>query len=321
MTARKMNSIRLTIVVSCLAALLGICLPKVFLPVAGAEATLLSASPSSPQSEDIEELLQQLEAVKEQLDSSGPTDELMELYQKLLDQINDLTDQGMGLQRRMDKSKEITDDSSGSGSVSNKKKKRKARDNSDDSFQIFSGPSSLCISGSLAAGDPTYNRVRTQTTGSGVQSPCSLLPSANNVRYDAYEFEITDCTTFPTNVTITLCGPAGCAAPQALDTVLYVYRTGGLSGAGGAAHPFNPGDPCNNVVAAEDDLTGEHPLHLVGLHPRPSKRGLDGVGSELRRVLPRELAGELDERCAGVPGDDDGHASTVRRGAAKRRVT
>jgi len=256
MTARKMNSIRLTIVVSCLAALLGICLPKFFLPVAGAEATLLSASPSSPQSEDIEELLQQLEAVKEQLDSSGPTDELMELYQKLLDQINDLTDQGMGLQRRMDKSKEITDDSSGSGSVSNKKKKRKARDNSDDSFQIFSGPSSLCISGSLAAGDPTYNRVRTQTTGSGVQSPCSLLPSANNVRYDAYEFEITDCTTFPTNVTITLCGPAGCAAPQALDTVLYVYRTGGLSGAGGAAHPFNPGDPCNNVVAAEDDLTG-----------------------------------------------------------------
>jgi len=284
MSAQKLNSIRLAIVVSCLAAVLGICLPKFFLPVAGAEAALLSASPSSPQSEDIEELLQQLEAVKEQLDGSGPTDELMQQYQKLLDQINDLTDQGMGLQRRMDKTKEITDDSSGSGSVSNKKKKRKGQDNSGGGFQVSSGPSSLCIPGSLAAGDPTYNRVRTQTTGSGVQSPCSLLPSANNARYDAYELEITDCTTFPTNVTITLCGPAGCSAPQALDTVLYVYRTGGLSGAGGAAHPFNPGDPCSNVVASNDDLSG------VAVGPGGSSGGVpscptSGALSGLKRSL------------------------------------
>ncbi|HVG22436.1 MAG TPA: HYR domain-containing protein, partial [Blastocatellia bacterium] len=213
---------------------------------------------------------QQMEAIKRQLETSGPTDGLMQEYQKLLDQMNDLGEQNVSgqshaeMQKKMDSLKEEIESSDhASESVREydriakrlaKKNRRNERGDSGGVVRTLSGPTSLCIPGSLAAGDPTFNRVRTQTLGTGVQSPCSLNPTANNVRYDAYEFEISDCASFPTNVTMTLCGPAGCAPPQALDTVLYVYRTGGLAGAGGAAHPFNPGDPCNNVVAANDDL-------------------------------------------------------------------
>lgn len=262
MSARRLKLIRLALALSCLAALFGTYLPGFFSPVAGAKASRLSTSFPFTQSEgqSLEELQQQMESVKQQLEASGPTEELMQQYQKLLDQITELSDETLSgqsqveLQRKMDTLKGDIESSKFAKRLN--KKNRHNNENSGGAIHTLSGPSSICISGSLAAGDPTFNRVRTISTGTGIQSPCSLSPTANNVRYDAYEFEISDCASFPTNVTMTLCGPAGCTPPQALDTVLYVYRTGGLSGAGGAPHPFNPGDPCNNVVAGNDDLSG-----------------------------------------------------------------
>ena len=269
MSLRKLRLIRLALVLASLAALFGTYLQGFFSPVSGANAARLSTLSRSPLSDGqtLEELQQQMEAVKQQLETSGPTEELMQQYQSLLDQINEFSDETMSGQNYVQSRKPDTlnagtgnSNSPGGGGDESQRLARKnlrnSKGNADGAVHILSGPSSLCIGGSLAAGDPTYNRIRTITSGTGIQSPCSLLPSANNARYDAYEFEISDCTTFPTNVTMTLCGPPGCAAPQALDTVLYVYRTGGLTGAGGAPHPFNPGDPCNNAVAANDDLTG-----------------------------------------------------------------
>ena len=247
MSSPKLKWIRLALVVLSLTALFGTFLPGFLSPVAGARASLLSAPPArtiQSEGQSLEELEQQMEAIKQQLESSGPSEELMEQYQTLLDQINNIGDGNLSQQSFAEPRKSA-------------ETRKGITASAHTPVHMLSGPSSLCLSGSLAAGDPTYNRARTITTGTGVQAPCSPLPSANNVRYDAYEFEITDCTTFPTNVTMTLCGPAGCAPPTpAPDTVLYVYRTGGLSGAGGAAHPFNPGDPCNNLVAANDDLIG-----------------------------------------------------------------
>jgi len=272
MSLQKLKLIRLALVILSLVALFGTYMPGFFSPVAGAKASGGSTLSAFTQSdgETLEELEQQMEAVKQHLESSGPTEELMQQYQTLIVQINDLSDGTMSGQNyvespnKADTLKNDAGDSNSSGAGLNEAerlskraaKKNRRNVNANGTVHALSGPSSLCFPGSLAVGDPTYNRARTITTGTGVQSPCSPLPSANNVRYDAYELEITDCTTFPTNVTMTLCGPAGCAPPQALDTVLYVYRTGGLTGAGGAPHPFNPGDPCNNLVAANDDLTG-----------------------------------------------------------------
>ncbi|MFP5263770.1 MAG: HYR domain-containing protein [Blastocatellia bacterium] len=115
----------------------------------------------------------------------------------------------------------------------------------------------VCISGALTGTDPTYQRIN----ASGFNVPpgnCTLSGVATNVRYDAYEFHIADCATFPTSVTATLCGPSGCgpvtAAGRLTDSYITIYRQGGATGPGGAPGPFNPSSPCSNAVAVNDDL-------------------------------------------------------------------
>jgi hypothetical protein len=115
----------------------------------------------------------------------------------------------------------------------------------------------VCIFGALTGTDPTYQRIN----ASGFNVPpgnCTLSGVATNVRYDAYEFHIADCATFPTSVTATLCGPSGCgpvtAAGRLTDSYITIYRQGGATGAGGVPGPFNPSSPCSNAVAVNDDL-------------------------------------------------------------------
>lgn len=124
---------------------------------------------------------------------------------------------------------------------------------------LFSPAANLCISGaSLSATDPTFQRANTTTTGSGVSSPCALLGFATAVPYDVYNFNLTSCATFPTVVTTTLCGPAGCAPPANTDTSLYLYRSvpsgNALTANGGLPNSFSPTAACTNLVAANDDL-------------------------------------------------------------------
>ena len=103
--------------------------------------------------------------------------------------------------------------------------------------------SSVCLPGSLAATDPTFKR----PNPSGPPFSCPV--SAPTVRYDSYEFDLTGCAS--SSVTMTLCDPGGCpgVTGQNLDTIIYVYR------AGGTPHPFNPGAPCTNLVAVNDDAS------------------------------------------------------------------
>lgn len=115
----------------------------------------------------------------------------------------------------------------------------------------------LCIAGSLSLTDLTFNRPGNQTTGSGLQATCTAPAS---VFYDAYAIELTGCAAFPTDVTMTLCGPAGCAPVASTDTVLHLYRkvpTGDeLQANGGLPPPFNRTVPCLNVRAANGNLNG-----------------------------------------------------------------
>lgn len=145
--------------------------------------------------------------------------------------------------------------------------------------------STECFIGSLTSDDFRFHRPNTTTTGSGVPAPCSLSPTGTNVVFDIYEFSIRNCATFPTPVTITLCGPEDCTTePPGFDSVIYIYRVGGLTGTNFSAHPFNRNNPCNNLVAANDDLSGE----AVG--PGGSSGGLtacstNGTLSGLKRSL------------------------------------
>ena len=103
--------------------------------------------------------------------------------------------------------------------------------------------SSACIAESLSASDTTFKRPN--PTG----PPFSCPSAAPIVRYDSFEFDLSGCSS--SSVTISLCGPAGCTGVtgQNLDTIIYVYQ------AGGAPHPFNPGTPCTNLVAVNDDAS------------------------------------------------------------------
>jgi len=138
---------------------------------------------------------------------------------------------------------------------------------------------SSCFAGSTLAGAPTFGRVITQTAGSGLGSPCSLSGSGTAVRYKVYQFNLTGCQAFPSQVTVTICpiagtgGVAPCDAPAGnLDTVVYIYRSGGLTDAGGTIAPFDPANPCNNAVAANDDLA-------VGTATNPGGSSCDGAGT------------------------------------------
>lgn len=121
---------------------------------------------------------------------------------------------------------------------------------------------SLCINGALAVADPNYNRVLTNSTGTGIGSGvvgnCSLSGSGTAVEYDFYSFNLTGCAAFPTEVTATLCGPAGCQHVGNTDTTLIMYRAvaagDALTANGGLPGVFNPASACTNAVAGSDDL-------------------------------------------------------------------
>lgn len=120
----------------------------------------------------------------------------------------------------------------------------------------------LCINGSLAVSDPNYNRVLTASTGTGVGNGtlgnCSLSGSGNAVEYDVYSFNLTGCAAFPSEVTMTLCGPAGCQHVGNTDTAVVMYRSvaagDALTANGGLPSAFNPAAACTNAVAASDDI-------------------------------------------------------------------
>jgi hypothetical protein len=125
----------------------------------------------------------------------------------------------------------------------------------------FAPLANLCINGALAAADPTYNRILASSTGTGVGTGvvgnCSLSGSGTATHYDAYSFNLTGCAVFPTVVTASLCGPAGCVAPGTLDSVLTLYRNvpagDPLTANGGLPGVFNAASPCTNARAANDD--------------------------------------------------------------------
>lgn len=118
---------------------------------------------------------------------------------------------------------------------------------------------SLCVNGSLAnPSDPTLDRPSTQSALPGIQAGCPLTGTA--VRYDAYAFNLTGCAVFPTEVTMTLCGPAGCLPVAGTDTQLFLYRNVAagdpLTANGGLPAVFNPASPCTNARAANNNLDG-----------------------------------------------------------------
>jgi hypothetical protein len=122
----------------------------------------------------------------------------------------------------------------------------------------FAPTANLCVNGALAGTDPTLNRPATQTTGSGIQAGCPL--SGTLVFYDVYSFNLSGCAVFPTEVTSTLCGPAGCLPVAGTDTQLFLYRNvpagDPLTANGGLPGVFNAGSPCTNVRAANNELNG-----------------------------------------------------------------
>lgn len=127
---------------------------------------------------------------------------------------------------------------------------------------LLAPAANLCISGSLATTDRTFNRPLASSTGTGVGNGvvgnCSLSGTATTARYDAYSINVTGCATFPTEVTATLCGPAGCQQVGNVDTVLVLYRNVAagdpLTANGGLPGVFNRAAPCTNARAEQDDL-------------------------------------------------------------------
>lgn len=120
---------------------------------------------------------------------------------------------------------------------------------------------SLCITGaSLALADPTFNRMQTQSTGNGFgpAGSCTLSGSGTAVHYDFYSFNLTGCAAFPTVVTMTLCGPAGCTPTGNTDAMVILYRNvpagDPLTANGGLPGVFNPAAACTNARGLNDDL-------------------------------------------------------------------
>jgi hypothetical protein len=124
----------------------------------------------------------------------------------------------------------------------------------------FAPASSLCINGSLAVSDSDYQRVASSPSGTGVDGfpGCNLSGSGTSVNYDFYNIDLTGCAVFPTEVTATLCGPAGCQHTGNVDTVLSLYRIvpsgDALTANGGLPGAFVAANACANIRALQDDL-------------------------------------------------------------------
>ena len=120
----------------------------------------------------------------------------------------------------------------------------------------------LCINGALAIADPDFNRPLASSTGTGIGNGtvgnCTLSGTATAANHDVYSFNLTGCAAFPTEVTATLCGPAGCQHVGNVDTMLILYRNVAagdpLTANGGLPSVFNPASPCTNARGGSDDL-------------------------------------------------------------------
>jgi hypothetical protein len=124
-----------------------------------------------------------------------------------------------------------------------------------------------CITDGLCPSDPTFHPANTRDsdptgidyTGPGGLCRPSLIQTATF--YKAYELNVSGCTS--TTLTATLCGSSPCdpltGTGALTDPVIYLYRTGGLTGTSpgdGAPGAFDPNNPCTNLVAANNELDG-----------------------------------------------------------------
>ena len=120
-----------------------------------------------------------------------------------------------------------------------------------------------CLSGTLAATDPLFDHPENAT------ATCNTLVSPS--RRDHYLLNLGACTTFPTSVTITSNGSAGCAAVPggASDTTISVYRKGGATAGTASGSGFDPTDICGTSTAPQrlvgfnDDISGANVLSSV----------------------------------------------------------
>jgi hypothetical protein len=95
-----------------------------------------------------------------------------------------------------------------------------------------------------------------------------LSGSGTAVNHDVYSFNLSGCAAFPTEVTMTLCGPGGCQHVGNTDTTLVLYRNvpagDPLTANGGLPAVFNPASACTNARAGNDDLS-----NVVGTQNNP----------------------------------------------------
>src|SRR4030095_16113118 len=166
----------------------------------------------------LDQMRNEMAALKQQMSRSGHTPELLAQYKRLSDQM-------------FEASRQIS------------------KHDAEAAFQISAPTVSTCIAGALGPTNNTYQRADVNFT---------CLCNTPIVGFQNVGFNLTSCTTFPTNVTITLCTGPSCTGVtgQNMDTIIFVYRTGGATGAGGAVNPFNKSSPCTNLVGLNDDGTG-----------------------------------------------------------------
>jgi hypothetical protein len=124
---------------------------------------------------------------------------------------------------------------------------------------------STCLNGTISASDPLFDHPES------LAAACN--PSSTTGRYDHYLLNIASCAS--ASVTISACGPAGCAfIPTGTgaqcaagtaginDTTISVYRKGGATAGTAAGSGFNPTDVCGTssapqrLVAFSDDAGG-----------------------------------------------------------------
>ena len=207
--------------------------PGVSSAVATPAAT--NASTKSP-GRLLDEMMGQMSELKREIERKGETPALGERYDRLANRIHEASRQ-----------------------VS-------AADTSA-AVETLAPTANVCIANSLAATDDTYQRPNPGS--SPVTCPAAFtIPtcpggSAPIVRFDNFGFNLTGCT-FPTCVTISMCGAAPCAGDitQNLDSIIYVYRTGGATGGTGAVNPFIKATPCINLLGGNDD--GTFPTCVAG---------------------------------------------------------
>jgi Putative Ig domain len=123
---------------------------------------------------------------------------------------------------------------------------------------VITNPSLPCITDQLVS-TQTFFRPNTIAIGSGVSSPCTLSGVNSDpphpVAYRAYELNLSGCST--AILTATLCDSPSCppitGSGALRESVIYLYRTGGLTAGTGASGAFDPNNPCDNLVAANEE--------------------------------------------------------------------